>query len=139
MDVPVLADTGPLVAFLDRNDPLHAWACEQIRGFASPMLTCEPVISECAHLTVHCDPGARRLIELLQFDGLRLAFDLDDHLNAVAALLAKYHDIPMSLADACLVRMSELHDGARVFTIDSDFRLYRRHSRHVIPLIFPGR
>ena len=137
MDAPVLADTGPLVAFLDRNDPLHDWACAQIQGFRSPMLTCEPVLSECAHLTVPCDPGARRLMELLHLDGLRLAFDLDDHLRATASLLAKYHDVPMSLADACLVRMSELHDRARVFTLDADFKIYRRHSRQTIPLIMP--
>jgi hypothetical protein len=44
----------------------------------------------------------------------------------------------MSLADACLVRMSELHDNARIFTLDSGFKLYRRHSRQAIPLIFPA-
>ena len=138
MDAPVLADTGPLVAFLDRNDPGHAWACAQFQRFTAPVLTCEAVLSEAAHLTIHIDPGARRLIDLLRADGLRLAFDLNDHLEAVAALLAKYHDVPMSLADACLVRMSELHDGARIFTIDSDFKLYRRHSRQAIPLIYPA-
>ena len=138
MAAPALVDTGPLVAFLDRNDPLHGWACDEIRNLTEPLLTCEPVLSETAHLIAHFDSSARRLFELLRSEGLRLAFDLDDHLDAVAALMAKYKDVPMSLADACLVRMSELHDRSRVFTVDSDFRIYRRHSRHTIPLIIPA-
>jgi predicted nucleic acid-binding protein len=139
MAVLALVDTGPLVAFLDRNDPWHRWACDEIRHLTEPLLTCEPVLSEAAHLIAHFDPSARRLHDLLRSDGLRLAFDLNDHLDAVANLMVKYEDIPMSLADACMVRMSELYDRSRVFTVDSDFRLYRRHSRQTIPLILPAK
>ncbi len=138
MGAPVLVDTGPLVAFLDRNDSDHAWACTEFQGFQGPLLTCEAVLSECAHLIAPIDPSAESLIDLLRADGVRLAFDLSDDLDAVAALMVKYADVPMSLADACLVRMSEIHDRARVFTLDSDFRRYRRHGRQAIPLIFPG-
>jgi predicted nucleic acid-binding protein len=70
---------------------------------------------------------------------VRLSFDLHDHLESVSHLISKYHDTPMSLADACLVRMSELHTNSRVFTLDSDFKLYRRNNRQTIPLIFPAR
>ncbi len=136
---PVVLDTGPLVAFLDRHDPQHNWACACIREFSAPMLTCEAVISESLHLTEHCDPAGRIVLEMLRSGGLLLAFYLADHLDAVAHLLAKYHDAPMSLADACLVRMSELHDRSRVFTLDADFKLYRRHGRQSIPLIYPHR
>ncbi|MND09493.1 hypothetical protein D3C83_328720 [compost metagenome] len=55
----------------------------------------------------------------------------------MARLVAKYREIPMAVADACLVRMAELRTDARVFTIDSDFKIYRRHGRQAIPLIFP--
>ncbi|MFI5336994.1 MAG: type II toxin-antitoxin system VapC family toxin [Opitutales bacterium] len=139
MAAPVLADTGPLVAFIDRNDPAHGWACAQIRELEEPLLTCESVLSECAHLICHFDPAARSLHAMLQSGGLRLAFDLADQTHAVAALMTKYQDVPMSLADACLVRMSELHDRSRVFTLDSDFKLYRRNGRQAIPLLFPAR
>ena len=135
---PVLADSGPLVAFLDRNDPFHAWACTVIRELDRPLLSCEAVLSECAHLTKGVDIGNQKLMALVRSGGLRLAFDLRTHLDPVATLMGKYHDVPMSLADACLVRMSELHDNARIFTLDSDFKLYRRHSRQAIPLIFPA-
>lgn len=139
MAAPAIVDTGPLVAFLDRHDPLHEWACACIGGFNEPMMTCEAVLSECLHLTAACDPGAGRLFALLESQGLRLGFDLDDHVHAVTRLVAKYQDVPMSLADACLVRMSELHDRSPIFTADSDFRFYRRHGRQAIPLIFPQR
>ena len=137
MAVPVLVDTGPLVAFLDRNDPLHNWACSQVRELADPFLTCEAVLSECLYLTARFDPSGRGIHEMLQNGGLRIEFDLNDHLHAVARLMTKYQDVPMSLADACLVRMSELFDRSQVFTIDSDFKLYRRNGRQAIPLIFP--
>lgn len=139
MAAPVVLDTGPLVAFLDRHDPLHAWACACIREFAEPMHTCEAVLSESLHLTEHCDAAGKIVFELLRSGGLSLAFDLDDHRETVSRLLAKYQDVPMSLADACLVRMSELHDRSRVFTVDADFKLYRRHGRQSIPLIYPSR
>lgn len=109
-----------------------------MRSFGSPMLTCEAVISECGHLTEQSDPGNQKLLTMLRAGGLRIAFDLENDLAAISALMAKYHDTPMSLADACLVRMSELHDRARVFTLDSDFKRYRRHGRQTIPLIFPA-
>lgn len=135
---PVLADSGPLVAFLDRNDPFHAWACVTMRKLEGPLLTCEAVLSECAHLTERVDVGNQQLMTLLRLGGLRIAYSMRPDLEAIATLMAKYHDVPMSLADACLVRMSELHDRARIITLDSDFRLYRRHSRHSIPLIIPA-
>ncbi len=139
MGAPVVLDTGPLVAFLDRNDPWHEWACAQVHEFTEPLLTCEAVLSECAHLTASSDPASRLLHSMLESGGLRLAFDLNDHLQAIAQLMAKYQDVPMSLADACLVRMSEVHDRSRVFTMDSDFKSYRRNSRQTIPLIYPAR
>ncbi len=64
--------------------------------------------------------------------------DLDDHSQAVAALIAKYQDVPMSLADACLVRMAEVHDRHVVFTLDSDFSIYRKHGRSPIAVLVPA-
>lgn len=138
MAASVVLDTGPLVAFIDRHDPQHRWAADRLRELQPPFLTCEAVISEALFLLEGAHDGPALVMGMLREDLLRLAFDLDDHLDAITTLLAKYRDVPMSLADACLVRMTELHDGARVFTLDADFKLYRRHSRQAIPLIFPG-
>jgi len=66
-----------------------------------------------------------------------VAFRLEPESESVAALMRRYADLPMSLADACLVRMSELNRDCRVLTTDSDFKLYRRFGRQVIPLLCP--
>ena len=138
MGNPVVLDTGPLVAFIDREDACHHWASEQLRSLEPPFLTCEAVISESLFLLRRAHNGVPTLMNMLQEDLIQLAFDLDDHLAPVAHLIAKYQEVPMSLADACLVRMSELHSTARVFTLDADFRLYRRNGRQTIPLIYPA-
>jgi predicted nucleic acid-binding protein len=138
MGNPVVLDTGPLVAFIDREDACHLWASEQLRSLEPPFLTCEAVISESLFLLRRAHNGVPTLMNMLQEDLIRLAFDLDEHLAPVAHLIAKYQEVPMSLANACLVRMSELHSTARVFTLDADFRLYRRNGRQTIPLIYPA-
>ncbi|MCH8962892.1 MAG: hypothetical protein IH820_16675 [Bacteroidetes bacterium] len=56
----------------------------------------------------------------------------------IRALMKKYRDQPMSLADACLVRMAELHPGSTVLTLDADFHIYRKHKQDTIPVIMPG-
>ena len=131
----VLADTGFLVALLSRRDRHRAWATAQVAHLAHPWMTCEAVLSETFHLLAPL--GTRPLAELLRRDVLRLAFDLHGHRDAVLALMNKYADVPMSLADACLVRMSEILADPVVLTTDEDFRVYRRHSRQIVPCLIP--
>jgi predicted nucleic acid-binding protein len=138
MATSVVLDTGPLVAWLDRRDPLHGWTVEELKRLRAPFLTCEAVISEALFLLEEVPGGSAEVMGMLRDDLIRLAFDLEDNLAAVSTLIGKYRSVPMSLADACLVRMTELYDGARVFTLDSHFKLYRRHSRLSVPLIFPA-
>ncbi|MBT5901999.1 MAG: PIN domain-containing protein [Opitutaceae bacterium] len=135
---PVILDTGPLVAVLDRRDEFHPWAVQELSKVTAPVISCEPVLSETSHLINRIDPGYLRLCELVENGLIGLRFNLSDQFTAVSTLLRKYRDTPMSLADACLVRMSELYEGATIMTIDSDFLHYRRNGRNVIPLIYPG-
>lgn len=81
--------------------------------------------------------GADALLALVRRKLVRVPFQLEAELPAVERLMARYANVPISLADACLVRMSETHAGSVVVTLDSDFRTYRRHGRNVIPLIAP--
>jgi predicted nucleic acid-binding protein len=137
VSVTVLLDTGPLVAFLSADDAYHDWAQERWRNLSPPLLSCEAVITEAAFLLQRQDKSRAGLFALIQRGVVKLDFSLTEELPAVAALVDRYANVPMSLADACLVRMSEFWADARVFTLDEDFHLYRRHGRQAIPLIEP--
>ena len=135
MAVNALVDTSFLVAFLNRRDVNHRWALSQAPNLPFPWKTCEPVLSE-AFYTLG-SRGAPPLIDLLNRRALVCAFQLNENLDEVLKLLEKYADVPMSLADACLVRMTEMLADPVVYTVDSDFRVYRRHSRQTVPCAFP--
>lgn len=135
---PVVLDTGPLVALIDGDDSRHRWVCAEVASLHPPFITCEAVVSEAMFRLLRARRGVPTLLGFLREGLVQVAFDFDDNLEAVSRLIEKYQDVPMSLADACLVRMSELHDRSRVFTLDSDFRRYRRHGRQTIPLIIPA-
>lgn len=131
----VLADSSFLVALLSGDDRHHAWAVDQASRFPRPWLVCDAVLSESFHLLG--PRGLRGLAELLRRGAVTPVFQLEEELGSVLALMEKYSSIPMSLADACLVRMTETLDDPIVITQDSDFRIYRRHSRQVVPSVMP--
>lgn len=133
----VIADTGPLVAFLVREDLHHSWAVEQFKNLPAPFLTCEPVLTETFYLVQRLKGGKERFFELLGSELLIVEFDLLGEHEALRKLIRKYDDVPMSLADACVVRLAESSPKASVFTVDSHFRIYRKHGRQAIPTIMP--
>ncbi len=134
----VLLDTGPLVAYLNRRDAHHAWAVGQWGSIRPPLLTCEAVLAEACFLVRALHGGSEAVLELVRRRVVQVGFGLSAEADAVAQLLKRYADVPMSLADACLVRMAEQHAGSSVFTLDTDFRIYRMSNRRVIPLITTG-
>lgn len=133
----VVADTGPLVAVLRARDRDHAWARVQMASLVDPLATCEAVLTEAFYLLQHVPAGHERLAALVDRGALEVRFDFQDERDPVLRLLRKYADTPMSFADACLVRMSELHRDSRIFTLDRDFDAYRRNGRERIPLLAP--
>ena len=132
-----LIDTGPLVSFLGAGLRHHSWVCDQWKLFRPPMLTCEPVLTEAAFLLKRDGREADPLFALLERGVIRVALDIQEELADLRALMHRYRNRPMSLADACLVRLSELYSDGEVFTLDSDFRIYRRHGNKVIPVLMP--
>jgi len=135
----VILDTGPLVALIDAADRDHAWSVQQWGDIEPPMLTCESVISETCFLLSQIDMSTEAVFAMLSRKTFEIPFRLEDHSKFVRTLLRKYSDVPMSVADACLVRMAEQIPGSSVFTLDGDFKVYRKHGRQVIPLIMPER
>ena len=129
-----IADTGFLVAFVNRNDHHHEWAVQVAEGATAPLLTYEAVLAEA---TFHL--GSAAVVLGMVTEGLvTLAFDCRDHLPQLARLDERYADRHPDLADLCLVRMSELYPRHSVITVDrADFRVYRRNKREAIPLICP--
>ena len=137
MSEQVLIDTGPLVAFLGAGSELHEWTTEQTRRLTAPFLTTEPVLTETAHLLKRANLDADVLFELMGRGLLRVGLNIEHEQKAIRQLLRRYRSVPMSLADATLVRLSELRERSIVFTLDSDFRIYRRFVRQAIPLLMP--
>lgn len=132
-----LLDAGPLVAYLYQGDQHHDWATQQASRLSAPFLTCEAVLSEADFLLSDAPSGTERLLELLDRDVIHVPFSYARQAGRVNDLMRTYSDLPMSFADACLVRMAELHDDGRVFTVDSDFRVYQKHGRAPIPVLMP--
>jgi predicted nucleic acid-binding protein len=132
-----LLDTGPLVAFLNRRDRYHAWAKRYLDESEPPLLTCEAVLSEACFLLRGYERGPETVIDLVDRGLLAVSLNLEKEAAPLKRLLARYAGVPMSLADACLVRMSELHPDAVLLTLDSDFRIYRKNRRAVIPTSMP--
>ena len=131
----VLVDAGFVVALLSGRDNHHEWAVTQASAFSPPWSTCEAVLSESFHLLG--GRGAASLGALLRRGALLVTFELAENVRPIVRLIEKYSDVPMSLADACLVRMTETLADPIVLTTDEDFRVYRRHSRQIVPCITP--
>jgi predicted nucleic acid-binding protein len=129
-----ILDAGPLIAALNRQDEHHRWACETLERLGPPFYSCPEAVAEVAAMTGQ--PAA--IVEMIQSGEIVLAFDLSEQTASVLSLLKKYSDRDMDLADACIVRMTELMRDCRVLTLDrADFAVYRRNGRDLIPLIAP--
>jgi uncharacterized protein len=133
----VILDASPLIAYFDAAEDHHAWCIHQFEAVKPPLLSCEAAMAEAIYVVESRGGDSDRIFEFLRQGVIQLPFRLNDEIEAVIALRRRYSDVPMSLADACLLRMSETRTNARVFTLDGDFKIYRRHGRQVIPLIFP--
>jgi len=131
----VLVDAGFVVALLSNRDAHHEWAVAQASEMPPPWSTYEAVVSEAFHLLG--ERGAPNLGALLRRRALLITFRLAEHVEPVVKLIEKHSSVPMGFADACLVRMAETLADPIVLTTDEDFRVYRRHSRQVVPCVIP--
>jgi uncharacterized protein len=131
----VLVDAGFVIALLSSRDAHHQWALTQASELPPPWSMCEAVLFEAFHLLGEL--GTPNLSELLRRGALLVAFTLTENVEPVLKLMEKYSDVPMGFADACLVRMTETFADPIILTTDKDFRVYRRHSRQVVPCVTP--
>jgi predicted nucleic acid-binding protein len=133
----VIVDTGPIVALLDADDQYHAWVRAQFARLRPPLLSCEAVLTESCFLIARAGGDATDVLQLVDRGVLSIAQLFDAEAASIARLMRRYRNVPMSLADACLVRLIELTSQATLFTLDSDFEIYRQKGRRLIPLLAP--
>ena len=122
---------------MSKTDQHHRWSVDTWRSLYETLWTCEAVVSETIFLLQSDGVAIDSLLELFERGLVKLDFNVSAHQPDVWELLRKYADQPMSLADACLVRMAELNDRCQIFTTDKDFLVYRRKGRSIIPLLAP--
>ena len=135
--IDAILDTGPLVGALDRDDQWHGWATKEFAAIRQPAITCDAVISEACFLLRGTPDSRGRIFALIERGILRVVPILPDESPVVRALLARYGQ-RMDYADACLVRMAELHRGHAIVTTDAaDFQIYRRFGRQALLLRVP--
>jgi predicted nucleic acid-binding protein len=122
----VLLDTGPLVALLSKDDADHALAVRLFAEHSPPFRCCEAVLAEACFLMrkIHAI-GPAEVMALGRKGIFEIAFSLEDHWTQVESLLRKYSNVPISLADASLIRCAEIFEEPRILTFDTDFRIYR--------------
>lgn len=133
----IVADTGSIVSMLKNNEDHHDWAFSSFETLPKPFLTCEPVITEACFLMHPSHNGERDVLLMIENGIVEIDFSTSDEIEALISLMRKYDDVPMSLADACLVRMSEIYAESAILTLDTDFLIYRKHRNRSIPLIMP--
>ena len=133
----ILTDAGPLVALVDQGEPDHDACVASLVNFTGPMITTWPAFTEAMYLLGEAG-GSRAqevLWSILQQGDLEIAFQGSDDYERMRALMQKYRDLPMDLADASLVRLAEERRVRDVFTLDErDFRVYRIHGRQTFRL-----
>ena len=134
----LILDAGPIVAYFDPGDPYHDWAENQFRTSKSSFLTCESVLSEVAFLLSRSRFGLSTLLDFINEAPVEVPFRYAENRIDIRTLIAKYGDVPMSFADACLVRLSELYPDAPILTLDSDFLIYRRNKNEHLPAVLPA-
>jgi len=134
-----LMDASFLVAFLQERDEFHEWAVSTLKSCEGRLLTCEAVLAETLHMLRDRLDARRSLLAAVATGNIEIPFALAKEAGNIQKLMKRYRNIPMSLADACLVRMAEAHDQSVVLTLDDDFRIYRKGNRQVIPTVMPPR
>jgi len=134
----VLLDTGPLVAYLYPRDAYHEWAIRQFEISDLPFLTCEAVLTESCFLVARNGQAATRVLDMLTRGVVRIGLGIGEEIAAVHGMMTRYANVPMSLADACIVRMTEIYQQYTVLTLDSDFTIYRKHGHEPLALISPA-
>jgi predicted nucleic acid-binding protein len=134
----VLLDTGPLVAYLYPRDAYHGWVVEQFSSLDRAFVTCEPVITEACFLLARNRLSPTHVLATIERGVVQVDFQLAEETAILRQSMERYDNVPMSLADACLVRLAEITEFP-ICTLDADFEIYRTRRGRALSLISPLR
>ncbi len=133
----ILVDAGPLVALVNRSDAWHEQCRAISQTLREPLLTVWPAVTEAVFLVRNSIIAQSDILHIIERGEVRLAELARSDLPRTRELIVKYHDLPMDLADAALVRVAEREHIRTIFTLDRrDFEVYRpaRIGRfHILP------
>jgi len=132
---PTILDTGVIVALLDRSERHHSQCLEVVSELAGPLATSETVITEACYLLRSLASAPEAVVRNVANGVFQIPAGLVDQASSVEKLLKKYHDVPMDLADACLVDLADKLATGRILTLDRDFEVYRWRSRRRFELL----
>ncbi|MEM9328619.1 MAG: pilus assembly protein [Bacteroidota bacterium] len=120
-----LIDAGPMIALFNRRDQYHLLVVNFLKGFHGRLLTTWPVITEASHMLDFSTTAQINLLEWINRGGLQLIDIEEDKIDRMISLTRKFEDVPMDLADASLIVVSEMMNVREIASIDSDFYVYR--------------
>ena len=126
----ILVDAGPLVALVDADDQHHAACAQALAVIDEPLATVWPALTEAMYLLRDLSRGQDAVWEMIERGAVQvLPLGMAD-ISRIRALMRKYADRPMDVADAALVAVAEREGVRTVFTVDrGDFSVYRLHGR----------
>lgn len=130
-----LLDTGVIVALLDRDERHHVQCVEVVSDIVGPLVTCEAVIAEACYLLRRIHGAPEAVIRNVASGVFQTPVRLVDRAGSVEKLLNKYRNVPVDLADACLVDLADQIDTGQILTLDSDFEIYRWRARRKFQLL----
>jgi predicted nucleic acid-binding protein len=135
--IPVLLDTGVIVALLDRSETEHASCVATLEGLGHPIVTCEAVIAESCYLLRGLQGASEAVLENVERGVFQIPFRIAHSAAAVWSTLRKYRDLAPDFADACLIQLADELDTGDILTLDRDFRAYRWHRNRRFNLLIP--
>jgi predicted nucleic acid-binding protein len=133
----ILIDAGPLIALFDRSDHYHLKAISFLKSLDKGLITTWPVITESSHMLSFSTKAQVNFLEWIVRGGLKIYEMKHEHISRLSELTKKYDDVPMDLADASLMLVSEIKGIQQIASIDSDFYKYRDIRNKYLENIFP--
>jgi uncharacterized protein len=131
-----LIDAGPMIALFNSDDKYHAGIMDLLKNYRGILTTSWPVITEVCYMLSYNTDVLADFLKWINRGGAKIEDIAVPDLERIIELLQKYSDVPMDLADASLIVISERSNIMDIITIDSDYCIYRTAGKQMLNNIF---